>query len=333
MVEGKSEINIKITRRTVSFILLLCLAATALTFFTFSRNEKSEDDAYADDFRSEYSVHNIKLPDSLFFAGEAVPLGDFDVHERMDREILVNTYWQSNTMLSLKLANRYFSVIENILKEESVPDDFKYLALIESGFRPVISSKGAAGFWQFLQETAPDYDLLINDFVDERYNLEKATHAACRYLKSSKELLGSWTAAAAAYNRGAAGVMKQVKLQHTSNYYDLYLNEETSRYVFRILAMKLIHDNPSDFGFEVRKKDLYPPIETVTIKVDSAIEDLPEFAISNKIKYKTLKLLNPWLLQSSLPLQKGRTLEIAVPADNPANNFLFPGKQSAGDKK
>jgi len=254
----------------------------------------------------------VKLPTELSFAGEKVPLEDMEVRERLDREVLVNTYWQSSTLLMLKRAHRWFPTIEKILKENEVPDDFKYLALIESGLTDVVSPSGAAGFWQFMKATGQQYGLLINEEVDERYDIEKATLAACVYLKKAKEDLGSWTNAAAGYNAGSGGISKQAERQGAGNYYDLLLISETSRYVFRILAMKLIWENPKDFGYFFENEDLYPPYEYATVTVSGAVPSWPVYAKNYNITYKELKMLNPWLRETYLKNYEGKTYQVKI---------------------
>ncbi|OQA01179.1 MAG: Membrane-bound lytic murein transglycosylase D precursor [Bacteroidetes bacterium ADurb.Bin408] len=257
-----------------------------------------------------------KIPQQLFFCNEAVPLERLDVRESLDRELLVNTFWHSQTYLLIKRANRYFPVIEPILKEQGVPDDFKYLALIESGFTNIVSPAGAAGFWQFLKTTGEKYGLIVDDEVDERYNLEKATIAACNYLKNSYSLYKNWTLAAAAFNMGDNGMLNQIKTQKVSNYYDLYLNTETARYVYRILAIKIIYENPAASGFTIEKEDLYPRVRTSTITVDSAISDLAQFALDKGITYKMLKEYNPWLRKNSLTNKSKNKFIISIPDTN-----------------
>ena len=203
---------------------------------------------------NDYNVYALPLPDNLNFAGEPVPVQNPDIKERMDRELLVNTYWQSNGLLLFKRANKYFPIIEPILKEEGVPEDLKYLAVIESGLTQAVSPARATGFWQILKETGKEYGLEVNDNVDERYHIEKSTRAACKYLKASKERFGSWTLAAAAYNAGNYGVSREMERQNVNGYYDLLLGEETGRYVFRILALKEILSNPGKYGFNFQEK-------------------------------------------------------------------------------
>ena len=247
-----------------------------------------------------YEIKALKLPDYMDFAGESVPLSDKEVHERIDREMLVNTYWQSNGLLLLKRANKYFPIIEPILARNGVPDDFKYLAVTESGLQNVTSPAGAKGFWQFMKVTGREYKLEINKNIDERLHLEKATEAACQYLKSSKAKFGSWTLAAAAYNAGNKRISDNLAQQQTDNYYDLLLNEETSRYVPRIVAVKEILSHPKKYGFSFDQDDLYNEYATYEISVDSVVTNFATFAKTHNMSYKELKKLNPWLRENHL---------------------------------
>lgn len=262
-----------------------------------------------------YNVYALPMPQDLEFAGEAVPIEDPDVFERMDRELLVNTYWQSNTLLLLKRANKYFPVIEPILKEYGVPDDLKYIAVIESGLTNAVSPAGARGFWQIMASTGKEYGLEINDNVDERYNLEKSTRVAAEYLKKSKERFGSWTLAAAAYNAGNYGVDRQRDRQDVRGYYDLLLGEETGRYVFRILALKEIMEDPRKYGFNFREKDLYQHIPFHKVKVDTAVSDFAKFAQNFGINYKILKIHNPWLREAHLNNRSRKEYWIELPEE------------------
>ena len=253
------------------------------------------------------------FPTTTDFAGETAPLHVVDVRERLDRELLINANLHSTTTLILKRANRAFPVIEPILQKYGIPDDFKYLAVIESGLVNAVSSAGARGVWQFMPETAKEKGMEINDFVDERYHLEKSTEAACKYLLAAKNKFGSWTMAAASYNGGMNGVNKKIEEQQVTNYYDLALTEETSRYVFRILALKEIMKNPGKYGFNIYPTDLYSPIPTKKIEVDSTITDLASFAKTQGINYKILKIHNPWLRDKKLTVTTGKKYEIEIP--------------------
>lgn len=265
---------------------------------------------------NDYNIYALPIPAEMSFAGERVPLENPDIKERMDRELLVNTYWQSNGLLILKRAHKYFPIIEPLLEKYGLPDDFKYLAVAESALENNRSPAGAAGFWHFLKGTGREYGLEINDYVDERYNLELATKVAAEYLIKAKERFGSWTLAAASYNAGVAGVSRQQKRQEEYNsYYDLLLNDETSRYVFRILAFKEIMSDPKKYGFNYREQDLYKPVPTYQVIVDTAITDMVAFAKKFKINYKILKLHNPWLRETYLKNASGKEYFITLPKE------------------
>ncbi|WP_159802208.1 lytic transglycosylase domain-containing protein [Flavobacterium sp. MK4S-17] len=253
------------------------------------------------------------FPSEISFAGEKAPLQIADVRERLDRELLVNANLHASTQLVIKRANRAFPVIEPILKRNGVPDDFKYLAVIESGLVNAVSPAGARGVWQFMPETGKEYGMEINDIVDERYHLEKSTEAACKYLLSAKEKFGSWTLAAASYNGGVTGVNRQITFQGVDNYYDLLLTEETSRYVFRILALKEIMQHPLKYNFTLLPGDLYPLLPVKKVLVNSSIPDLAVFAKEQGINYKILKIHNPWLRDRKLDVADGKVYTIEIP--------------------
>ena len=253
------------------------------------------------------------FPAEIDFAGEKAPLQLSDVRERLDRELLTNANLHATTQLIIKRANRAFPVIEPILKRYGVPDDFKYLAVIESGLVNVVSPAGARGVWQFMPETGKQYGLEVNDLVDERYHLVKSTEAACRYLLDSKAKFGSWTLAAASYNGGVGGVNKQITFQGVNNYYDLLLTEETARYVFRILALKDIMQNPAKYNFNLQPADLYPVIPVKTVSVSAAVPDLAVFAKEQGINYKILKIHNPWLRDRKLDVALGKSYTLDIP--------------------
>lgn len=300
-------------KRLLFLLPLLALALTAGILFVYWVPPSEEDSYYQESFRSHYGIYALPIPDSLSFSGEPVPMEAWDLRERFDRELLVNTYWQSNTLLYFKRANRWFPVIEPILASQGVPSDFKYLALIESGLMNAVSPAGAAGFWQLLERTGKELGLEVNAQIDERYHVEKATLAACKYLLDAKARFGSWTLAAAAYNMGNAGISRQLESQKVTDYYDLHLNEETSRYLFRIMAIKLIFSDPKASGFHFRESDLYPPLEYRTLMVDSTITDLPAFALQQGTNYKTLRLLNPWIRSTELPNRARKVYEVRLP--------------------
>lgn len=262
-----------------------------------------------------YKWYPPKLPDQMTFAGEAVPMDRWEVREEFDRQLLYNYYWQNNIMYILKLANRYFPLIEERLKANGVPEDFKYLCVAESNLQNAISKAGAVGFWQFMSYTGPGYNLEINKEVDHRYDVLRSTDAACSYLKQAYSKFGSWTAAAASYNCGQGGYNVHSTFQRTKNYYDLLLPEETNRYIFRILTFKYLIENATQMGYLLEPSDLYQPLMTRTITVSSSVTNLADFAIKNGTTYKRLKLLNPWLRSRSLVVKAGKSYLIRLPAE------------------
>lgn len=312
-------------RRPGRFIKLLISLATflmligMLRIFSFAEKRTADDELYDKYFRDHYRIYAVNVPHDLNFAGEPVPMEDFEVRERLDREFLVNTYWQSQTLLLIKRSNRWLPQISRILKQNGIPDDFKYLAVAESGFQHNVSSKGAAGFWQFIPSTAEAYGLLINDEVDERYHFEKSTEAACRMFREAYQKFGNWTLVAASFNLGTNGLQRQIEKQKVNSYYDLLLNEETGRYVFRVLALKEILSNPNRYGFLVRKKDLYPPLPGKTVVVDSTISNLTQFAEQHQTNYKMLKVFNPWLRSDKLSNPDKRKFRIHIPNESVKN--------------
>ncbi|MAD98383.1 MAG: murein transglycosylase [Flavobacteriaceae bacterium] len=260
-----------------------------------------------------YKIKAFDLPGNLNLAGERVPLEIPDVRERMERELLVNTYWQSNGILLIKRANKYFPILEPLLKKYNLPDDFKFLALAESAFIDETSTAGAAGMWHFMKSTGREYGLEVNKNVDERYHIEKSTKVAAEYLRKSYERFGSWTLAAAAYNAGNYGIAKRLDAQQVTSYYDALLPDETERYVFRIIALKEIINNPKRFGFVVDKEDLYELPQTYTVKVDTAISNIASFAQRFGITYKELKIHNAWLRENKLNNKSRKLYEIKIP--------------------
>lgn len=295
-------------QKKIFFITTILVIVNILLFLSFTQKK----DNTLDDFYQHYGIYSVKIPEKITFAGEEVPIHNFDVKESLDRELLINTYWQSQTVLLIKKSNRYFPLIEPILKEAGVPDDFKYLAVAESALSNVTSPAGAKGFWQFLEGTANDFKLEVNSEVDERYHLEKATQAACQYLKKSYDKYGSWATAAASYNMGQKNVSRQIDRQKTKNYYDLVLGPETGRYLYRIIALKLILKNPEKYGFYIQKNQKYKPIPYTLVKVDTTISQLADFAHQMGINYKVLKLLNPWLRDNKLSNKRSKTYEIKI---------------------
>ena len=291
--------------------ILLSIFVVILIAVSFIDTDKKEEPVA--DLNNYAPIKSVTLPKKMDFAGERVPLDIFYVREHLDRELTINTYWHSSTILWLKRAERWFPVIEPILKEEGVPDDFKYLALIESGFMQVVSPSGATGFWQFLRGTAKDYGLEVSRYVDERYHVEKSTYAACRYIKAAYEKYNDWTLVAASFNAGKRRVSESIEEQKGKTYYDLHLNSETARYVYRILAAKEIFTNPEKYGFFLSKEDLYRPVGIKYVPVTETIDNLAEFAKSHNISYRMLKELNPWLISDKLRVPGDSSYLIALP--------------------
>ncbi len=300
-------------KKIAIFSILPILGSTIIILAGAGQKPDHSLDQKEEKLRKEYHVLTPELPEKMTFAGENVPLNLFYVRESLDRELIVNTYFHSSTIMLFKRAHRYFPIIEPILKQNGIPEDFKYLALIESGLRNVVSPAGAAGYWQFLKTTGREYGLEVNKYIDERYNLVKATHAACEYLKDSYEIYGNWALVAAAYNAGKSRIKNVLESQKTDNYYELYLNTETGRYVYRILAIKLIFENPQDYGFFLRQSDFYPVIPTYTVNVDTTINDLVAFAHKFDISYRELKEFNPWLRAPQMPDKSRKLYTITLP--------------------
>ena len=312
------------TLKGIVFFSTGCLITfSAISFYPAKLQEKSKtqiifgeeqnEEIDYNKFSSEYRIIPPDIPDNVTFCGEEVPLNEFEVRERFQRELIVNTYWHSSSILLLQRSARWFPIIEPILKDQGIPDEFKYLAAIESNLTNAVSPAGAAGFWQFLKSSGKEYGLEITDEVDERYHLAKATLAACKYLNDAKNKFGTWTLAAASYNRGMSGINKQLDRQKEETYYDMLMNEETSRYIFRILAMKEIFERPRDFGFYLTEDDYYKPIRTKELIVNSTIDHLGDFAQKNGISYKLLKYFNPWLRENSLTNKNKKEYVISIP--------------------
>ena len=296
-------------KHTIIFLSILI----SFTFLSFSIDRSPTDKNHFAAVILDYNVYAIPMPEELEFSGESVPLNIPDIKERMDRELLVNTYWQSNGFLMFKRAHKYFPIIEPILESYGVPDDFKYLAMIESGLQNVTSPAGAKGFWQIMKSTGREYGLEINSNVDERYNLILSTKAACEYLIKAKKKYGSWTLSAAAYNAGMNRISSELERQAVDNYYDMLLGQETGRYIFRIVAVKEITNNPKKYGFNFSEIDLYGYPSTHTVKVDTAVTDLVKFAEKFNLNYKQLKIHNPWLKEAFLNNKSRKKYDIEIP--------------------
>ncbi len=296
--------------------LVVALIAIAGEAFILATRKDNNDEIYRQAIRNEYKVFAPVLPDTLMLADERVPLEIFYVREGLDRELSSIMYQQSVTQLIMKRSARYFPVIEEILKKNGLPEDLKYLCVTESMLTNARSPAKAQGFWQFMEVTAKEYGLEVNDEVDMRNDVESSTEAACAFLKKLHDRFGSWSLAAAAYNRGHNGLSKQMEEQSVDAYYDMHLNSETSRYVYRILAYKIIMQNPQDFGFTLRHCDLYPPIPYKTITVSERNIDLFELARRNNCSYKMLRWLNPWITADMLHNRAGNTYTIKLPINN-----------------
>lgn len=299
--------------RSISFFLK-SLGFLFLFMLLFAYTKKAEVvEVYEELFALPQEIHSIPIASEYFFAGEKISMDNFDLKERMDRELIVNAYRHSSTIQYIKLSNRYFPIIEPILKKNGIPDDFKYLAVAESGLRNVSSPASAKGIWQFMRPIARDLGLEIYDEVDERYHLEKSTQAACEYLNRLHNRFGSWINAAAAYNAGPTNFSKYLREQEQDHYFDLNISEETMRYIFRIVAIKNIIKDPLSFGFNIPHADRYPELNNYyTVKVDSSIVKLGAFAQENGTSYRMLKIYNPWLRSSELTI-KNNTYQIKIP--------------------
>ncbi|MCK5442254.1 MAG: lytic transglycosylase domain-containing protein [Maribacter sp.] len=292
---------------TLIFAVQNDIAGTALNV-----QDVAENDIDAN-VSETYRISAIDIPEDLNFADEVVPQDDPEILERVDREFLVNTYWQSNALLLMKRANKYFPIIEPILARNGIPDDFKYLAVAESGLQNVVSHAGATGFWQIMKPTAREYGLEVNANVDERYHLEKSTQVACEYLNRWKKKFGSWTMTAAAYNAGPGAINKFMGIQKVNDYYDLLLGQETGRYVFRIMAIKEILSNPDKYGFDINKDDMYNAVPTFSVEVDEPISSFADFSGQYEINYKILKRHNPWLREPHLNNSSRKKYTIEIP--------------------
>ena len=301
----------------------LCIAAIVLAaiaiageILIFATKKEAPDTTYASAMRSSYRVYAPVLPDSIDFAGEPVPLDMYYVREALDRELTSMIYFQSNSIMWFKRAGRFFPTIERILKEEGVPDDFKYLCVIESGLQNLTSPAKAQGYWQFLKSTGQTYGLEVSDEVDMRNDIEASTRAACRFLKDLHAHLGSWTDAAAAYNRGEGGLAAAIRRQGSAGYYTTKLNNETSRYVFRIVAAKILMQSPQKYGYHIRQCDIYRPVAVRQVALRGSNVDLCTFARNNGTSYKVLRDLNPWLCTDKLINKAGKSYTVCLPAND-----------------
>ncbi|MFN8338665.1 MAG: lytic transglycosylase domain-containing protein [Saprospiraceae bacterium] len=282
---------------------------TMFIFLSYSTNKQTLE-AF---FELPQQIKGVNLNKTFEFAGEPVPVNE-DTRERLDRELSVNAYWQSTTLLNLKMAHKHFPVVEQILAENGIPEDFKYLAIAESGLRNVTSSASAKGYWQFMKPAATEMGLEINDEIDERLHIEKSTKAACNYIKQMHNRFGSWTNVAGAYNVGPTAFARTLAEQKESNYYDININEETSRYLFRVIAIKEIVRNPHDFGYYLEDTDKYIPHPNLkSVAVNTSIASLADFAHEQGITYRLLKYYNPWLISNKLTVAYGKEYVIKIP--------------------
>lgn len=298
-------------------IIAIVLASLAIMgeIFIFATQKEDSEEVQKRAIMTNYRVYAPVIPDTMTFAGERVPLEKYYVREGLDNELIINMYKQSSTLLYFKRANRYFPIIEPILKRNGIPEDFKYLCVIESGLTNATSPAKAQGFWQFIPSTGSKYGLTVNDEIDMRNNLEASTEAACKYLRSLYNRFHSWTAAAAAYNCGENGLSRRMETQDVGSYYDVRLNTETSRYVYRILAVKLIMQHPQQFGYHLRHCDLYPTIPTRNVTLSGQNVDLYKFAKSNGTTYKMLRDLNPWIQTDNIKNKANKSYTILLPIE------------------
>ncbi|MFT6963651.1 MAG: hypothetical protein ACJAWV_003389 [Flammeovirgaceae bacterium] len=295
-------------QNTIILILLIGLVA-----FTIYDKMQTKPQPIVEQIRYETELLNIEMPEKMDFCGETVPLKELAIRERLDRDLHSNSFFHSNTILIMKRANRWFPRMRKILKEEGIPDDFIYLPVVESALTNVISPAGATGFWQFMRGTGKEMGLTINGEVDERYDPIKSTRAACKYLKQAYKRFGDWTLVAASYNMGMSGLGRRISKQKADSYYDLHLNSETARYVFRILAFKEILSNPDKYKFKIKSQYLYPEEKVKYVTVTESIRDLAQFAKNQGISYNALKFYNPWLRNTELKIKKGKSYNIAIP--------------------
>lgn len=298
-------------------IVAIILASLAIVgeIFIYASPKEDSDEVQTRAIMHDYRVYAPVIPDTMTFCGERVPLEIYYVRESLDNELIVNMYRQSSTVLYFKRATRYFPTIESILKKNNIPEDMKYLCVIESGLTNATSPANAQGFWQFISSSGKTYGLAIDDDVDMRNDLEASTEAACKYLRSLYNRFHSWTAAAAAYNCGENGLARRMASQNTNNYYDLRLNTETGRYVYRILAMKQIMQHPQQYGYFIRHCDTYPIIPTRTVTLSGQNVDLYQFAQKNNTSYKMLRTLNPWLQTDKLKNKANKSYQVEIPTD------------------
>ena len=307
-------------KKNIQYYTLILTAFVTIAFFaSYTDNpmvSTAKISGFQDTLRQELpqKIEGADLSKSYSFAGEALPMDNFDVRERLDRELMVNSYWHSNTILNIKTSKRFFKLFEQIFAEYGIPDDLKYIAVAESNLRNVTSPAGAKGIWQFMKTVGQSFGLEINTEVDERYHVEKATHAACKHLLGLKKRFGTWTMAATAYNIGPTKLAREIENQRARTYYDLNLNDETMRYIFRLVAIKEILKDPQRFGFYLEEKDYYQPLnEFAVAEVNEPIPNLGDLAEKYGTTYRMLKVYNPWLRSHKLTNSKGKKYQIKIP--------------------
>ena len=307
----------KSNRSNLYYFFLGIIVTIGITIFSLTLfladNTTNANNTPDEDFPQGYKIISPEIPAYLEFAGEKIPTENFEVYERMEREFLSNTYWHSATILAIKRANRWFPIIEPILKKNNLPDDFKFLCVAESNLENVISPAGATGFWQFMKPAGEKYGLEINSQVDERYDVEKSTEAACKYLNDSYNMFGSWITAAASYNMGQDGIEEQQGRQKSNNYFNLVLNSETSRFVARIISLKYILQSPEKYGFDITEEKKYKPLAYDEVTLDSSVTDMADYANSLGVNYFVLKMYNPWLRDNALSNKNKKSYSIKIP--------------------
>lgn len=296
-------------------LLLLSLGASVWAVVESQKAMKLADRPQIKIDSVSVKAHDVLVPDTLFFAGERVPTEIFYVRERLERELISNVYFHSNSMVIAKRAKRWFPVIEPIIKKNGVPDDFKYMPIIESNLTNAVSSAGAVGFWQLLKSTAKENGLEVNDDVDMRYNVEKSTEAACKFLNKAHDRFGSWALAAAAYNAGCRRIASFLKDQKVDSYYDLLMAEETERYLYRMIAVKIILEDQLRYGYVLDETLKYDELDYKTVEIKKDVKDWAEYAEKQGITYKLLKYFNPWLRSNKLNVPKGESYEIRLPKE------------------
>ena len=301
----------------VQLLIILVLIGYILYGRTVENSEAISDPVIQPsilEVRTNYKVFTFDLPAKMQFAGEGVPLHQSDVLERLDKEIHTNIYWNTSTVFLIKRSHRWLPQVEKILLENNIPSDFKYLPVIESGLQNVVSPKKAVGYWQILRGTGRELGLEISREVDERYDPIKSTQAACKYLTKAYEKFGNWTNVAASYNMGMRGLSNRIDEQKVESYYDLLLNDETSRYLFRILAVKEIMENREKYGYEIPQQHLYKRESLQQVLVEQNVNSLVDFALDQGINYKILKIHNPWLRSNSLTIKRnGKRYTLLIP--------------------